>query len=385
MTKNRILFILDSLEGGGAQRVALNILRCIDKHVFEPYLAVINCKGDYQDLLPRDITVHDLQARRARFALLKLTRLIDAIKPGILYSTTPYVDEIACFATKLSRHKMKIILRSPNYLSAMLRRLPIYTRLMARYSYRRADLIITTTRLMTKDLQDKFGISASRIKLIHNPLDLKMIERFSKEEVDHPWFQDKDRSKIPVIISMGRLVDQKGFPDLIRAFAAVTGRLPARLVILGQGKELGRLQALARNIGIDRSVWFAGFQSNPYKYLARSRVFVLPSYWEGFPNSLVEAMACGIPVVSTDCPSGPAEIITPMQDGLLAPMKDPAGLAKTILKVLENVELGRRLADGAQRRSMDFSIGNIVREYEQMFQDVSAGRLIGHRATSRAR
>jgi glycosyltransferase involved in cell wall biosynthesis len=385
MTKNRILFILDSLEGGGAQRVALNILHCINKHVFEPSLAVINCKGDYQDLLPRDITVHDLQARRARFALFKLARLIDTIKPEILYSTTPYVDEIACFAAKLSRHKMRIILRSPNYLSAMLRQLPIYTRLMARYSYRRADLIITTTRLMTRDLQDKFGISANRIKLIHNPLDLEMIQILSKEDIDHPWFQNKNLSKIPVIISMGRLVDQKGFPDLIRAFAVVTGRLPARLVILGQGKNLERLQALARKIGIDRSVWFAGFQSNPYKYLVRSRVFVLPSYWEGFPNSLVEAMACGIPVVSTDCPSGPAEIITPTHDGLLVPMKDPAALAEAILKVLENAKLARRLADGAQRRSRDFSIGNIVREYEQMFQDVSAGRLIGHRTTSQVR
>jgi len=372
MIRKRILFVLDSLEGGGAQRVTLNILRFMDKRDFEPILVVVNRDGDYVDILPENVVVHDLRARRARFALFKLTRVIDKIRPAVLYSTTPYIDGITCIAADISGREVKIVLRSPNYVSVMLRQIPFYTRLVARYSYRRADMIITTTRMMSHDLQDKFGIPAHKLRLIYNPLDLESIRTQSKYAVEHPWFHNKSGVKKPIIISMGRLVKQKGFSDLIRAFAIVKRRLPARLVILGQGKKVGQLQELAQSIGVARDVLFCGFQPNPYKYLANSSVFVLSSYWEGFPNSLVEAMACGIPVISTDCPSGPVEIIEPGKNGLLVPVKDPGALAEAVLRVLEDGKLSRRLANDAQRRSMDFSIVNIVKKYEHMFKDVSA-------------
>jgi glycosyltransferase involved in cell wall biosynthesis len=371
MIRNRILFILDSLEGGGAQRVTLNILRFMNRQIFEPGLVIVNRNGDYVDILPRDIVVNNFRARRARFALWKLVRLIDKTNPAIIYSTTPYIDEIACIAAEISRRKPRIVLRSPNYVSMMLKQLPFYTRLMARYSYRKADMIITTTQLMTQDMQEKLCISGDKIRLIHNPLDLEAISVLSREIADHVWFQHKSRSKVPVVISMGRLVDQKGFSDLLKAFAFVICRFPARLAILGQGKNLGSLMTLAENLGITHNVLFVGFQPNPYKYLAKSDVFVLPSHWEGFPNALVEAMACKVPVISTDCPSGPSEIIEQGETGLLVPVKDPAALAEAILKVLKDGELRQRLAQGARRRSEDFSIGSIVKDYERVFKDVS--------------
>lgn len=364
MGKTRVLFIVGSLGGGGAERVVLNLARYIDRGAFQPHLALLDCKGDYMDLLPDDVVVHDLKARRARYAFLPLARLIGKLEPDVLFSTTIHVDQSLCLAMKLVRWTPKLIFRSPNFASESLLKAPFFVRRLAHWSYNRADLVIASTQAMSKDLQANFSMPAEKIKVIPNPIDTEMIKASAEGPVDHPWFQENGKAEHSIVIAMGRLVEQKGFSFLLRAFSVVREESPARLVILGRGDQLKELQTLASKLDIDQDVAFLGFQSNPYKYVANADLFVLSSLWEGFPNALVEVMACGIPVVSTDCPSGPSEIITSGENGLLVSPADPDALAEAILRVLRDNKVATKLVEGGKKRAADFDVGRTVGEYE---------------------
>ncbi len=153
----------------------------------------------------------------------------------------------------------------------------------------------------------------------------------AKEPVEHPWFET---GELPVILGVGRLMEQKDFPTLIRAFAKVLKVRPSRLVILGSGKERSRLNALVHELGLQNHVAMLAFQNNPYAYMTKAAVFALSSAWEGFGNVLVEAMAQGTPVVSTDCKHGPREILDHGKHGLLVPVGDSQAMAEAILNVL---------------------------------------------------
>lgn len=209
-----------------------------------------------------------------------------------------------------------------------------------RLLYGRADRIIAVSKEVKRDLISEYGLPGWKITVLYNSYPLQKITELSQEEVDdkHRWVFE-----FPVIISVGRLVAQKGQWHLIRAFARVKREVPkAKLVILGEGNLKDRLQRLARELGVSNDVHFLGFQRNPFKYVARSRVFVLSSLYEGFPNALAEAMACGIPVVSSDCPSGPREILAPGEFGEneISYKIDPDRYG-VLVPVCDGVEYGR--------------------------------------------
>ena len=178
------------------------------------------------------------------------------------------------------------------------------------------------------------------------------------EPFDHPWFAP---GAPPVILGAGRLTEQKDFPTLIRAFALVRKKHPARLMILGEGEERSKLETLVQELGLEKEVSLPGFVDNPYKYMKRAAVFVLSSRWEGFPNVLVEAMALGTPVVSTDCPNGPAEILENGKWGELVPVGETQSLASAVLRTLDRVDVVR--VKGAAERADQFRVESIIREY----------------------
>ena len=203
------------------------------------------------------------------------------------------------------------------------------------------------------------GLSRERIASIYNPILTDQIKAQSILPVFHPWF---DTGKIPIILGVGRLVPAKDFPTLLKAFAHIRATRPARLVILGEGRERQILENLAIKLEIASDFSLPGFKANPYAYMSRATVFVLSSLLEGLPNALIEALACGCPVVSTNCRSGPQEILANGAFGSLVPVGDERALAKAILNTLEHPSNAERL----RARAAEFDIQTIAEQYLQV-------------------
>jgi glycosyltransferase involved in cell wall biosynthesis len=216
------------------------------------------------------------------------------------------------------------------------------------------------------DLSASFSIKKEKCRVIYNPVNLQKIAILSMEAVDHPWLNDE----IPVIAACGRLTVQKNYFLLLRTLRLVLKEIHVRLIILGEGDERQMLESYTEELGIQSNVAFLGFQSNPFKYIAHSTVFVLSSSWEGFSLVLVEAMACGVPVISTDCPSGPNEIITDGVNGILVPVSDEKALSDAILRLIRDEALRKQLAENGRKRAEDFRIEKIIKEYEGLFEGV---------------
>lgn len=370
MKKIKVLFILDFPGRGGAQKVILNIFKYINREKFNPKLAVFNWKGEYIKNLANDFQFYNLNIKRTRFIIIPLFRLIKEIKPDLIFSTLLKIDGTTNIALKLSGNSSKIILRSSNFLSRKLPEEPVFTRILSREAYKCADRIVSLTEEMKKDMHINLNLPLDKIKVIPNPIDIEMIKEMSIEPVKNSLFHKSPLKNYHLITSMGRLTKQKGFSYLLRAFKTVRSELPVKLVMLGRGDEKKELETLAKNLNIDKDITFLGFQSNPYKYIANADLFVLSSLWEGFPNALVEAMACGTPVISTDCPSGPKEIITSGVNGILVPTHDPESLANAIFKVLTDKELSIKLTIAGKDRVNDFEVKRIVGKYEELFKTV---------------
>jgi glycosyltransferase involved in cell wall biosynthesis len=205
--------------------------------------------------------------------------------------------------------------------------------ILARHSYAWADGIIAVSSGVADDLARVARLPRERIEVVHNPVVDRELPSKRKAPLDHPWFAD---GQPPVVLGLGRLKKQKDFPTLLRAFARLRSTREARLVILGEGKQEQSIRSLARSLGIAKDVDLPGFDPNPFRYLARAACFVLSSAWEGLPRVLIEALACGCPVVSTDCPSGPHEILEGGRYGPLVPVGDERAMANAIAQVLDH-------------------------------------------------
>jgi glycosyltransferase involved in cell wall biosynthesis len=173
------------------------------------------------------------------------------------------------------------------------------------------------------------------VQVIHNPVVTPELYRLAAEPVDHPWFGCAD---VPVILGVGRLNSAKAFDTLIRAFSLIRQQIPARLLILGEGEDRASLESLVQQLGLQQDVQLPGFVANPFAYMRVCSLFVLSSRWEGFGNVLAEALACGARVISTDCPSGPAEILANGRFGRLVPVDDAAALADGVITSLRSGE-----------------------------------------------
>ncbi|MFC1904225.1 glycosyltransferase [Chloroflexota bacterium] len=367
MNRKRVLFVLPSLAGGGAERAASLLLQHLDRQKFDSFLAVFQDRFDYP--VPEDVmvTCFHKSGTYGLFRLIwQLKRVYEEEKPDTVVSVMIYANLFSIVAKKLSRAKPQILLTEQN-MSSIGRGQGFLSPLKSwaiPLLYSKADGIICVSRGVAEDLVTQFKVPRQKIKVIFNPVDIEHVSSLVDEEVDHPYFTSKET---PIIIAMGRLVVAKGYPYLIKAFAQVVAQFPCRLIILGDGKEKEALQKLVRHLGIERWVDFLGFQKNPFKYLAQSDIFVLSSLWEGFPLAIMEAMACGIPVVSTRCPSGPDEIITNGVNGLLAPVADDTELAVALLRLLNDRSFARRLAQAGRQRVEDFTVAKITQEYEALF------------------
>jgi glycosyltransferase involved in cell wall biosynthesis len=297
--------------------------------------------------------------------LLGLVRYLRRERPlGVLAAPTDLNLE-AIWARRLAGVSTRIVVSERVHLSTALKdsspwRQRHFPRLVRRY-YPMADAIVAVSAGVADDLATHVGIPRERIATIFNPVVSSAMILQSAEPVDHPWFA---AGAPPVVLGVGRLTAQKDFPTLIRAFARVRAERPVRLMILGEGKpEMhAELRALADSLGCAADVDLPGFAPNPFAYMALSGVFVLSSAWEGFGNVVVEALACGCPVVSTNCPSGPAEILDGGRYGALVPVGDDAAMAEAILAMLAHPPERSALT----ARGAEFSVDRAVERYLEL-------------------
>jgi glycosyltransferase involved in cell wall biosynthesis len=371
-----IAVFLYGLTSGGAPRRALALADEFARRGHRVDVVVTRADGPLRSRVPGSVRLVELRSVAARVPLLSEWRpfrvrtavfsLADYLRrerPGVLLSGANSGHFTAVLANRRAGAPARLVLRLCTHLSGTVangkRPAQPWQKLLARRVYTRADAWVAGSADVARDFADVTGLPLERIATIHNPVVSPEIARRAAEPVAHPWFQPGEP---PVVLGVGRIVRQKDFPTLIEAFARLRAERPLRLVILGEAQSAARLRPLeerAARLGVASDVAFPGLVENPYAYMARAAVFVLSSAWEGLSGVLVEAMACGCPVVATDCPGGSAETLDGGRYGPLVPVSDPAALAAAIRTVLD----GPRDPERLRRRASEFDVASSVDRY----------------------
>jgi len=357
--KKRILFVAHSISGGGSEKRLASLLRGLDRAKFEPHLCVFSVGGGEAEVVPADIPLHPLltRLRPASFFLVwELYRLIKEIKPDKVFSVLWSVNLIAAAAAMLAG--VPAVLNEATTPSESVRRysFPSLRSRLIRFFYARAERVIAVSDYAKNDLVLGFGIPAERITTVHNGI---------KAEAAESAAQEYDPGPAGYILACGGLNWWKNYSLLIRALAGISG---ARLVILGEGplKEQLRGEAAAAGVVLE----LPGHEKNPYPYFKKAAALVLTSKYEGFPNVLLEAMACGTPVISVDCPGGIREIVEDGASGLLTPQDDAAALGAAVSKLLGDHGLAASLAVNARARLAEkFSFERMLAGYENILEN----------------
>jgi glycosyltransferase involved in cell wall biosynthesis len=365
MPAPRLSLFLGSLAGGGAERTMLLLAGRFAAAGHAVDLVAARAEGAYRDAVPAGVRVVDLAAPRMLAAVPRLVRYLRTERPAALLATTDAANLVALLARRLAGVPLRLVIRQSEAVSPSLaasERLRDRWRVWPmRWLYPQADAVIAISAGVADDLAARTGLRRDAIAVIHNPVDVARVQALAAQPPEHPWLCDGGP---PVVLGVGRLVRQKDFATLLHAFAALRADRPARLLILGEGPERDALEALAVRLGVAEVVGLPGFAANPFAAMARAGVFALSSRWEGFGNVLVEALACGCPVVSTDCPSGPAEILEGGRWGALVPPGDAGALAA----VLGDALARPGDADARRARARAFAPEHAVARYAAVLE-----------------
>ena len=372
----RVCFVLPSLAGGGAERVAVQVLSALDERRWDRSMYLFKREGPYLADLPASVRLSSATSESRIGKLLELRKYIRETRPDLVVSFLSYFTVLAAARTAAVGARVVFVLGTP--MSAFLAdadyhwKTPSHRTLFAlvtRAGCNMADAIAATSRGVSEDLTRNFGVRAGAIKVVHNPIDFASMQDAVREPLDA---DDEGAWKHPAIVSAGRLAEAKNYPLLIEAMALLRRRLPAaRLFILGQGDQEPRLREQIASLGLSDAVRLCGFQRNPWKYIARADVFALTSRYEGFGNVLIEAMACGVPVVVTSSP-GPLEVVHDNVDGLIVPEHAPAAVAQALESVLTDDRRRASMAAAAREASARFALPSIAGQYDTWFSELVA-------------
>jgi glycosyltransferase involved in cell wall biosynthesis len=330
VTRPLALYVPD-LGGGGAERAMVNLGKGFVQRGIAVDLVLVRKVGPLLAEVPSAVRVVDLAARGVVASVPALVRYIRRERPAALLSALDYANVAALWARKLSGASLPVVVVNHIQLSSAVlhsrgwrsRVLPLCLKL----SYPGADAVVSVSLGAAKDLARVAGLPLASIRVIYNPVFRPEIVALAREKPSHAWL---DEGGIPVVLSVGRLVPQKNYQLLLRAFAEVRKSQKARLIILGDGEEREALERMATELGIRDDTDLPGFKTNPYAFMARADVFVLSSRWEALPTVLIEAMACGAKLVATNCDSGPSEILKGGKLGFLTPVDDVGAMASAI-------------------------------------------------------
>ena len=315
----------------------LNLAHGIAESGYAVDLVLAQAEGAFLTEVRKPVQVVDLKASRALTSLPALVKYLRREQPGAMLSILGYVNVIALLAWRLAGVRTRLFVNEQNTASIEASNASKWKNRMTPWLIKRlypwANGILAVSQGVRDDLSQLTGIPSERIKVIFNPSVVGAeVREKARAPLDHPWFGP---GRPPVLVAAGRLQIQKDYPTLIHAFAQVRKTRAVRLVILGEGPKRSMLESLVEKLGLEQDVSLPGFVMNPYAYMAQAALFVLSSRWEGLPTVLIEALCCGTPVVSTDCPSGPREILKDGQYGRLVPVGDANALARAIEESLE--------------------------------------------------
>jgi glycosyltransferase involved in cell wall biosynthesis len=340
-TRTDAAFFLQDLSGGGAEKIMAGLANEFVKRGLKVDFVLVQASGVNLKFLSEKIQVVDLEARNTYLCLPALIRYLNETRPRAFLSSLDLTNLMALIARKLSRVNVRLVIRIEVMVSAQKRpyikkRLE---RLLLTALYPWADDIIAISRNVAEDIIRYARLSPNKVHAVSNPGVTPDLLNKAREDAGHAWLR---KGQPPVVLGAGRLTEQKDFATLINAFARLHKKTEVRLIILGEGEQKPELEALVRRLGIESDVDLHGYVENPYSFLRQSRVFVLSSKWEGSPSVVIAALACGCPVISTDCPGAAREILADGAYGDLVPVGDAAAMAEAMEKVLENG--GKRVA-----------------------------------------
>ncbi|HZO17586.1 MAG TPA: glycosyltransferase [Gemmatimonadaceae bacterium] len=327
----RVALFVPSLVGGGAERMMVNLADGFAARGLNVDLVLVKATGPYLAEVPSTVRIVELGSSRVSTSLPALVRYLRRARPVALLSTLNHANVLAVVAGYVAGVKTRVVVRQANTLSqsagAARKLVSRLMPMLVRRFYAWADEIVAVSDGVAEDLTRVASLPAERIRVIPNPVVMPSLTTLAREPVTHSWFSTGDA---PVVLGVGRLTKQKDFGTLCRAMAMVRQRRPVRLVILGEGEDRPALERLVAELGIADSVALPGFVANPFAYMSKASLFVLSSAWEGLPGALIQAMACGTPVVATDCESGPREILQDGRFGRIVPVGDPRAMADAI-------------------------------------------------------
>lgn len=360
-----IAVFLQNLKGGGAERVALTLVNALAQ-THDVSLLLVKKQGDYLDDLSPQVTLVDLATKSTMAAIPALARWLRRSRPDVLMSHLTHVNIAAALAVRASMTGVPHVAVEHNQIDL---NFPRIRQRSVRLAYRAVRYVypgITTVVSVSQGVEDSVrrfsGITAKNMRVIANPVVTPALRSLLAQPPAHPWLSD---GGAPVLLGCGRLVEQKDFPNLIEAVRLALQQRDLRLLILGEGELRPMLEAAIADAGLQDSAALPGFDRNPYAAMAAADLFVLSSRWEGLPTVLIEALAAGANVVSTDCPSGPMEVLDGGRYGSLVPMDDPRALADAILLRLAQ-PLDRAML---QTRADEYSLENILAIYVDLFHD----------------
>lgn len=374
-SSSRITIYLPSLVGGGAERTIVTLANGFIQLGYLVDLVLAKAAGPYLPDVDSKVNVVELQSSKLLKLLFSenfvvcavpdLVRYIRRERPSTMLCALDAANVTAIWAKFLSGIRFRIVVSQHNVIRAT-KRNPFRLSWHIPWTYALADEVVAVSEGVARNLSHATGIASEKINVIYNPVDLPRIKDRSKEVAEWSGF---NIHKDSYILAVGRLAEQKDFPTLIRAFNILRKTKPnLKLIILGEGRLRSSLTRLISELELEQSVFLPGFVDNPFSWMRSAKVFVLSSAWEGFGNVIVEAMACGVPIVATDCPSGPAEILQHGKWGRLVPVGDERLLADAICQTLND-----SVPPDVSQRAEEFGVANAVASYTSVLHGVLPG------------
>lgn len=346
----RLALFLATSGHSGVDRIMKNFIGELGKRPVSVDLVQVEGHGPYIHPLPENVRRLALGTHHVQSGVFRLASYLKTVRPDAVLTDKDRVNRTAVVAAAMAGYQGRLVVRVGTTVSANLQRRGVFHRTLQywsiRHLYRRAYAVVVPSRGAAVDLTALGSFPEGFVRVLPSPVVSEKIPDLAREPIDHPWFKP---GELPVVLGAGELCDRKDFATLLQAFAVVRKDKPCRLVILGKGKKKAELEKLAQDLGVQAQVWFPGFVENPYAYMARAAVFALSSTCEGLPVVLMEAMALGTPVVATDCPSGPREILDHGTLGPLVPIKAPDALATALAHVLTHPADPKALMAAAAR------------------------------------